>query len=142
MTVRELFEKYCKKTDDGEYIVRGHCFALNPASKDELECFKKLCLEFNVEQHIIEELSDYYSQTNSFFDYFLCTDRSLFEWWEDNGQKSIWLGCLDDDCFIYDDIDHKYAIGFSGNKDLGEYDSLMDMLESYLKEGFENGWNE
>ena len=37
MTVRELFEKYCKKTDDGEYIVRGYCFTLNPAMEDELE---------------------------------------------------------------------------------------------------------
>ncbi len=111
-----------KKTDDGEYIVRGHCFTLNPATEDEL--------------------SNYYRQTNSFFDYFLCTDRSLFEWWEDNDQRSIWLGCLDENCFIYDDIDHKYAIGFAGSKDLGEYDSLMEMLESYLKEGFENGWNE
>ena len=32
MTVRELFEKYCKKSDGGEYIVRGHYFTINPAS--------------------------------------------------------------------------------------------------------------
>ena len=48
----------------------------------------------------------------------------------------------DDLIVIYDDIDHKYGIGFAGNKDIGEYDTLMEMLEAYLKEGFENGSNE
>ena len=142
MTVKELFDKYCKKSEDGKYIVHGAYKSLKPATEAELEIFKQLCAEYNVEQRIVDELSEYYSQNNSFFGYFQCTDRSLFEWWEDDDQRSIWLGCVDDDCFIYDDIDHKYGIGFAGSKDLGEYDSLMEMLEAYLKEGYENGWNE
>ena len=142
MTVKELFDKYCKVENDGEYIVHGATFTLKPATDEELDRFKKLCAEYNVEQRIVEELTDYYSQNNNFFDYFICDDRALFEWWGDDGQRSIWLGCLDDDdCFIYDDIDHKYGIGFAGSKDIGEYDTLMEMLEAYLKEGYENGWN-
>ena len=102
MTVKELFEKYCKKTEDNEYIVRGSCIKLCPATSDELEGFRRLCREFNVEQSVEEELA----------------------------------------CFVYDDMDHKYGIGFAGNKDFGEYDSVMEMLEAYLKECYENGWNE
>lgn len=142
MTVKELFEKYCKKTEDNEYIVRGSCIKLCPATSDELEGFRKLCREFNVEQCVEEELAEYFSQTNSFFGYSICDDRALFEWRQDDGQRSIWLGCLNDDCFVYDDMDHKYGIGFAGNKVFGEYDSVMEMLEAYLKEGYENGWNE
>lgn len=141
MTVKELFDKYCT-LEDGEYIVHGHCVTLEPATKEELESFKNLCAEYNVEQRIVDELTEYYSQNKSFFGYFICDERELFEWWGVDGQRSIWLGCVDDDCFIYDDIDHKYGIGFAGNKDVGEYDTLMEMLEAYLKEGFENGLNE
>ena len=142
MTVRELFEKYCKKTEEGEYVVHGSCITLNPATEEELESFRNLCREFGVEQNIVDELTEYYTQTNSFFNYSSCDDRELFEWWEDDGQRSIWLGCLGDESFIYDDISHKYAVGYAGSKDLGEYDSLMEMLEAYLKEGCEKGWNE
>ena len=142
MTVEELFEKYCKRNNEGEYIVHGSCITLCPATKEELETFEKLCKQRNVEQCVVDELMEYFSQTNSFFGYFPCTDETLFEWWQDDTQRSIWLGCLDDDCFIYDDIDHKYAIGFAGSKDSGEYDSVMEMLEAYLKTGYENGWNE
>ena len=141
MTVKELFDKYCK-IEDGEYIVHGQCVTLEPATEEELESFKKLCAEYNVEQRIVDELAEYYSQNKSLFGYFTCDDRGLFEWWQDDGQRSIWLGCAGDDCFIYDDIGHKYGIGFAGNKDIGEYDTLMEMLEAYLKEGFENGSNE
>ena len=98
----------------GEYIVHGQCVTLEPATEEELESFKKLCAEYNVEQRIVDELAEYYSQNKSLFGYFTCDDRGLFEWWQDDAQRSIWLGCADDDCFIYDDIDHKYGIGFAG----------------------------
>lgn len=141
MTVKELFEKNCRKEENG-YICHGHCISLKPATEEELEGFREHCKEYNVEQSVVEELERYYKQNNSIFNYFVCDDRTLFDWWEDDEQRSIWLGCLDDDSFIYDDIHHKYAIGFAGSNDLGEYDSLMEMLETYLKEGHENGWNE
>lgn len=141
MTVKELFEKYCAK-EGNEYICHGHCITLEPASEEELESFRNHCREYNVAQRVASELEKYYRQSNSLFNYFVCDDKALFEWWEDGGQRSIWLGCLDDDCFIYNDIHHKYAVGFAGSSDLGEYDSLMEMLEAYLKEGQENGWNE
>ena len=142
MTVREMFTKYCKTNEDGEFICRGHCVTLDPATEEELEGFRQGCKEHNVEPRIIDELVEFYSQSNSLFNYFVCNDPALFDWWQDDEQRSIWLGCLDDDSFIYDDIRHKYAIGFAGNNDVGEYDSLMEMLESYLKEGYENGYNE
>jgi hypothetical protein len=141
MTVKELFEKYCAKTEDGEYVCRCHCIKLKPASEEELAAFRELCSEYGVEQSVTDELAEYYSQNNSLFGYFTCDDSGLFEWWNDGDQCSIWLGNLDDDCFIYDAIDRKYAIGFAGSKDSGVYDSLMEMLEAYLKEGWENGWN-
>ena len=41
LTVKELFEKYCEKTEDGEYIVQGHCVKLCPATAEELQ--EKTC---------------------------------------------------------------------------------------------------
>ena len=35
MTVKELFDKYCK-IEDGEYIVHGQCVTLEPATEEEL----------------------------------------------------------------------------------------------------------
>lgn len=142
MTVKELFVKYCKAENSDEFICRGHSVTLNPATEEELEGFRIHCKEHNVEWRVIDELVEFYSQTNSLFNYFICNDPALFDWWQDDEQRSIWLGCLDDDSFVYDDICHKYAIGFAGNNDAGEYDSLMEMLEAYLKEGYENGYNE
>lgn len=141
MTVKELFEKYCEKLGENEYVVHGACRKLCPATEPELEAFKNMCEEYHVEQRIMEELLDYYRQTNSFFGYHKCDDESLFEWWEDDEQRSIWLGNLNMDCFIYDDLDHKYGIGYAGDKELGAYDTVMEMLEAYLKEGYENGIN-
>ena len=140
MTVKELFEKYCAK-EGSDYICHGRCFELTPATEEEIQAFRNLCDEHGVDKRIVSELEEYYRQNNSFFDYFKCDDESLFEWWEDDGQRSIWLGCIDDDCFIYDDLTHNYAMGFAGGHDIGEYDTLMEMLEAYLKEGWENGWN-
>ncbi len=37
MKVKELFDKYCKIDNDGEYIVHGHCVTLEPATEEELE---------------------------------------------------------------------------------------------------------
>ena len=142
MTVKELFEKYCSKTKEGEYVCNGHCVVLEPTTEEQLATFKSLCKKYNVEQRITDELADYYSQTNSLFNYFTCDDDGIFSWWEDDDQRSIWLGCQDDISFIYDDLDHKYAIGEAGSKDFGEYDTLMEMLESYLKYCWENGWND
>ena len=140
MTVKELFEKYCTK-DEWGYCCHGHCIKLTPASEDEIKTFRNLCQEYGVDQSVVSELEEYYRQTNNFFDYFRCDESDLFAWWEDDDQRSIWLGCVDDDSFIYDDITHKYAIGEAGDNSLGEYDTLMEMLEAYLKEGYENGWN-
>ena len=141
MTVKELFDKYCKKEGD-EYICRGHYVSLDPASEEEIDAFKAMCGKFGVEQRVLDELVEYYSQSNSLFNYFVCNDLAMFDWWDGENQRSIWLGCLDDVSFIYDDIDHTYAIGEAGSKDLGEYATLMEMLEAFLKEGWENGWNE
>ena len=140
MTVKELFEKYCGKWGD-EYICNGHCVTLDPASEEELEAFRNLCKEYKVPQNIAEEIEDYYRQTNSLFNYFTCDDSEQFAWWEDDTQRSIWLGCLDDVTFVYNDITHKYAIGEAGSSVYGKYDTLMEMLEAYLKEGHEKGWN-
>ena len=140
MLVKELFEKYCKKYDEGQYICRGRIVKLVPATEEKLDSFKALCREYNVEQHIMDELVEYYKQANKFFTH-LCDDESLFEWWEDDEQKAIWLGNVDDDSFVYDDHLHKYAIGVACCNEFGEYDTLMEMLEAYLKEGYENGWN-
>lgn len=35
----------------------------------------------------------------------------------------------------------KNTLGEAGSYNIGEYDTLMEMLEAYLKECFENGWN-
>jgi hypothetical protein len=142
MKVKELFEKYCKKTEAEEYICRGHYVTLDPASEEELEQFRKNCRDHHVEPRIEDELAGYYRQAGSLFNYFRCDDPLLFDWWQDDEQRSIWLGCLDDDSFIYDDIHHRYAVGFAGSSDSGVYDSLSEMLQAYLKEGQENGWNE
>ena len=48
---------------------------------------------------------------------------------------------MDDETFVYNTEHRKYAIGYAGSSDFGEYDSIMEMLEAYLKEGWENGWN-
>ena len=40
MTVKEMFTKYCKTNEDGEYICRGHCVTLDPATEEELEGFR------------------------------------------------------------------------------------------------------
>ena len=61
-------------------------------------------------------------------------------WWDDD-QKCIWFGCVDDNSFIYDANTHKYAIGEAGSNDFGEYDTFMEMLEAYLKYGYELGAN-
>lgn len=142
MKVKELFEKYCTKTEAEEYICRGHYVTLDPASEEELEQFRKNCRDHHVGKQIEDELAGYYTQAGSLFNYFRCDDPLLFDWWQDDEQRSIWLGCLDDDSFIYDDIHHRYAVGFAGSSDSGVYDSFSEMLEAYLKEGQENGWNE
>ena len=36
----------------------------------------------------------------------MMTVKELFEWWE-NDQKSIWLGCFDDDSIVYNVSTHK-----------------------------------
>ncbi len=140
MTVKELFEKYCSK-DKWGYCCNGHSVNLTPASEEEIKAFRDMCAKFGVEERIVSELEEYYRQTNNFLGYFNCDDLCLFDWWEGDEQKSIWLGCLDDDSFIYDSLTGKYAIGEAGDNSLGEYDTLMEMLEAYLKEGYENGWN-
>ena len=139
MFVKELYAKYCKKYDD-RYICRGHLVSLVPATEEQLKSFTALCREYKVEQHIVDELVEYYKQANKLFNH-SCDDPILFEWWEDDEQKSIWLGGLDCDSFVYDDLLHKYAIGIAGGNDFGEYDTLMEMLEAYLKEGYESGLN-
>lgn len=58
MTVKALFDKYCK-IEDGEYIyiVHGHRVTLEPATEEDLESFKKLCAEYNVDQRMMTEIS-------------------------------------------------------------------------------------
>lgn len=97
MTVKELFEKYRGKTEDNEYICRGHCVTLDPATYDELSGFRELCKEYGVDKQVVDEHEEFYSQTNSLFNYFICNDRALFDWWEDADQRAIWLGCIDDE---------------------------------------------
>lgn len=63
MTVKELFEKYCGKTEDNEYICRGHCVTLDPATDAELSGFRELCKEYGVDQQVVDELEEFYSQT-------------------------------------------------------------------------------
>ena len=140
MTVKDLFEKYCTKTEEGKYLCRCHRVTLRPASAEELQTFRDHCEEYGVEQQVEDELAEFYSQTNSLFNYFVCNDESIFEWWEDE-EKSLWLGCMDDETFVYNAEHRKYAIGYAGSSDIGEYDSIIEMLEAYLKEGWENGWN-
>ena len=114
MTLKELFEKYCALSKWG-YVCNGHCVELTPASEEEIKAFRTICDKYGVEE-------------------------SLFEWWDDD-QKCIWFGCVDDNSFIYDANTHKYAIGEAGSNDFGEYDTFMEMLEAYLKYGYELGAN-
>lgn len=138
MTVKELFEKYCGKYEDEEYNIHGHGFRLIPASERELLQFRKNFEHYGVDKSVIDELEKYYSQSRSLFDYFNCDDIAMFDWWDEG---DIWFGCLDDESFIYDSNIHKYAIGEAGSHDIGEFDTFMEMLEFYLKEGYDNGWN-
>lgn len=139
MTLKELFEKYCALSKWG-YVCNGHCVELTPATEEEIKVFRTICDKYGVEQKIVDELEEYYRQNNNFFDYFRCDEESLFEWWDED-QKCIWFGCVDDDSFIYDANTHKYAIGEAGSNSFGEYDTFMEMLEAYLKYGYELGAN-
>lgn len=140
MTVQEMFDKYCKKDSYG-YNCHGANVTLKPASEQEIVEFKSLCRKYGVEPKIEEELEAYYRQNNNFFDYYTCNDSEIFSWWEGEEQRQIWLGCLDDDSFVYDETSGKYWIGEAGDDSIGTYDTLMEMFEAYLKEGWENGWN-
>ena len=142
MTVLELCEKYCSKSkyEENEYACFGGYFSIEPATEEELAAFRKNCQDHGVEQKVIEELEEYYRQNKSLFNYFTCDDIAIFDWWRDD-DKIIWLGCHDDDSFICDCNTHTYAIGEAGSKDIGEFNTFMEMFEWYLKKGYEMGCN-
>lgn len=134
MNVKDLFEKYCSKYSETEYESHDHLVTLDPATNEEIRDFRKHCDSHNVDKKVADELETYYRQSNSFFNYFTCDDEMLFEWWDEG---LIWLGNVDDDCFVYNAKTHRYAIGFAGDSSLGEYDTVMDMIQAYLVEGQE-----
>ena len=142
MTVLEMVEKYCSKSkyDDNEYACMGSFFSVEPATEEEISAFRKNCADHGVDQNAVEEMVAYFKQNKSIFNYFNCGDIGMFDWWSDD-YRTIWLGCHDDDSFIYDDTTHTYAIGEAGSKDIGEYNTLMEMLEAYMKYGYEIGAN-
>ena len=134
MTVKELFEKYCEKTEDGEYVVQGHCIKLCPATAEELQRFRDLCRGYLLRQDVCEEMAAFYAQTNSFLGYNKCDDGALFEWWKPKHHE-VWLGNLDDMEFIYDDLEDVYGIRYSTETEcFAKYKSLMEMLEAIVSD--------
>ena len=134
MKLLELIEKYCDKDGD-EYITHGHYFDIKPASNEELKVFEIHCRKYGVEDSIINELLDFYKQSNSLFNYFTCADETIFEWWQDS--KELWLGNLDMDTFRYSAKREKYSIGDASEFSYGEeceFDTFEEMLEAYLQD--------
>lgn len=134
MTVKELFEKYCEKTEDGEYVVQGHCVKLCPATAEELQEFKDLCRGYLLRYDAYEEMAAFFKQTNSFLGYHKCNDEALFEWWKPKHHE-VWLGNLDSMEFIYDDLEDIYGIRYSTETEcFAKYKSLMEMLEAIVSD--------
>lgn len=133
MDVKGLFDKYCYKIKENEYECHSTIIKLIPATPKELEGFKALCSEHGVEQRIEDELADFYSQCHSLFNYFVCNDSAIFDWWQSPTQRKIWMAAIDDICFIYDDVSKKYAYGYAGGKEFGEFDTLEELLTDYIR---------
>ncbi len=134
MTVKELFEKYCEKTEDGEYVIQGHCIKLCPATAEELQRFKDLCHRYSLRQDACEEMAAFFAQTNSFLGYNKCDDEALFEWWKLKHHE-VWLGNFDDMEFIYDATEGVYGIRYSTETEcFAKYKSLMEMLEAIVRD--------
>ena len=134
MQLLELIEKYCDKYGD-EYVTHDHCFDIEPASEEVLNTFKEHCQKYGVDDSICAELLDFYKQSNSLFNYFVCDDETIFEWWQDS--RELWLGNLDMDTFRYSSERKKYGIGDASDFSYGdeyEFDTLEEMLEAYFQE--------
>ena len=134
MDVVGIFEKCCTKEDEGYLCeIKGRIFEIIPATEEQIASFRKNCDEREVPEKIKEELTDYYRQNNSFFNYFTCDDVGIFEWWDD--YRELWLGCIDMDVYRYSTEKGKYTIGDAGDPSYGEefeFDSIEEMLVAAL----------
>jgi hypothetical protein len=121
--VEELFNKYQQ-----DYAVK-----IMPATTEQIVTFIKNCKKYNVPEKIVEELTNYFKMNNNFFNYFLCDDERIFEWYQE--QNCIWLGQRDLWTFRCLVDKHRYAIGDAMNESFGdnyEFDSVYEMLDSFL----------
>ena len=121
--IQEIFAMY--NNECCEYVCE-------PATERQVQIFLENCGIYNIPQEIANELAEYYTLNNNFFEYFTCDDPTIFEWYEDGclwlGQRDLWtFRCLIDS--------HKYAIGSGGDMSFGEeyeFDTIEEMLQAFL----------
>ena len=121
--IQELFDRY----NDGCYE-----YTCEPATEKQLQLFLENCKAHNVPARIADELAEYYRLNNNFFEYFVCDDPTIFEWYE---QGCLWLGQRDLWAFRCLVAKQKYAIGDAGDDSFGEdyeFDTIEEMLEAFL----------
>ena len=110
------------------------CYTARPATEEQLTTFLENCRFRNIPTSIVEELTAYCRQNNNFFEYFVCDDPTIFEWF-DAGDDCLWLGQRDLWTFRCLVSKHKYAIGAAGDDSFGddyEFDTIEEMLEAFL----------
>lgn len=120
--IQVLFDKYRN----------NYRLSCKPATENQLQGFRKNCMDYGISTEIMDELVAYFKLNNSFFGYFECDNILIFEWCEQGclwlGQRELWtFRCLLEK--------HKYAIGDASEDSFGEdyeFDTIEEMLQAFL----------
>lgn len=110
---------------------------ISPASKENIEIFKRKAKEKGVENDVIDQLADLYAIADNFMyevilGFHSCTDDMIFEWWQDG---ELWIGQRDFNTLRW--ANGKFCLGDAGSisfSEENEYDSLIDLIKGCIKE--------
>lgn len=108
-----------------------------PATKDQIEVFRKKSIKLGLDHNTIDQLIDLYTIANNFIyevilGFHSCIDDTIFEWWDDG---ELWLGQRDFNTIRW--ANGKFCLGDAGcisYSEENEHDSLIDLIKGCIKE--------
>jgi len=108
-----------------------------PATKENIESFKKMAQAQGVHFEVIDELTDLYTVADSYafnviLGFYSFVDDVIYEWWNDN---ILWIGQRDFNTLRW--ANGKYCLGDAGSISYSkenEYDTLVDLIKGCIKE--------
>jgi len=120
-------------------LVNSDDYEINAATPEEIAGFNKNANQYQVEQHVIDQLVDLYGVANQYnyeivLAFHNCTDIIIFEWWN-NDEQELWLGQRDSDTLRW--ANGKFCLGDASNisySDAYEFDTLIELIEGCIKD--------